>query len=75
MDAGNGVEVAWKTISNHLEKVGRLYERGAGGERIGQYLKGWWKGIRSGVELLGGAGLELRVIGRGLWGVLVRNWR
>jgi hypothetical protein len=42
------------TINNHLDKVARLSEQDAGVERIGQYLKGWWKWVRSGVELLGG---------------------
>ena len=35
-DSANGLEVTWRTISNHLEKIARLYEQGVGVERIGQ---------------------------------------
>ena len=48
-----------KGYMEHIEKVARLSEQGAGVERIEQYLKGWWKWVRSGVELLGGVGLDV----------------
>jgi len=55
----NKVQHLVKGYMEHLEKVARLSEQGAGVERIGQYLKGWWKWVRSGVELLGGVGLDV----------------
>ncbi len=53
------VSVAWKTVSNHLERIVRLYEQGTDANRIGQYLRGWWKWLRSGVEL-NDAGLDMK---------------
>ncbi len=60
-ESARGVEVAWQTLSNHLEKVVRLYEQGADTDRIGQYIKGWWQWVRAGVDLLGAYGLDIKL--------------
>ncbi len=59
--SAHGVEVAWRTLSNHLEKVARLYEQGADAERIGQYIKGWWQWVRAGGDLLGTFGMNIKM--------------
>jgi RNA-directed DNA polymerase len=47
-----GLDVAWQTIINHFDKIARLYEQGAGMERIGQYVKGWWQWVNAGVDVI-----------------------
>jgi len=44
--------VAGQTINNHFDKIARLYEQGAGMERIGQYVKGWWQWVNAGVDVM-----------------------
>jgi len=47
-----GLDVAGQTIKNHFDKIVRLYEQGAGMERIGQYVKGWWQWVNAGVDVI-----------------------
>ena len=47
-----GLDVAGQTIKNHFDKIVRLYEQGAGIERIGQYVKGWWQWVNAGVDVI-----------------------
>jgi len=47
-----GLDVARQTINNHFDKIARLYEQGAGMERIGQYVKGWWQWVNAGVDVI-----------------------
>jgi hypothetical protein len=47
-----GLDVARQTINNHFDRIGRLYEQGAGMERIGQYVKGWWQWVNAGVDVI-----------------------
>ncbi len=58
-ESEQGLEVAWKTVSNHLEKIARLSEQGAGVERIGEYLKGWWQWVNAGVDVMVDRAAEL----------------
>ena len=44
--------MAGQTINNHFDKIVRLYEQGAGMERIGQYVKGWWQWVYAGVDVI-----------------------
>ncbi len=67
--SAQGIEVAWRTLSNHLEKVARLYEQGADADRIGQYIKGWWQWVRAGIDLLGAFGLDIKMY----WHYLVKQ--
>jgi len=47
-----GLNVARQTINNHFDKIARLYEQGAGMERIGRYVKGWWQWVNAGVDVI-----------------------
>lgn len=48
------VGVARKTCDKFVERVNQLYEQGASGERIGEYVKRWQCWVRAGLqELLG----------------------
>jgi len=51
-ESADGLEVAGQTINNHFDKIVRLYEQGAGIERIGQYVKGWWQWVNAGVDVI-----------------------
>ena len=51
-ESAEGLNVARQTINNHFDKIARLYEQGAGIERIGQYVKGWWQWVNAGVEVI-----------------------
>jgi hypothetical protein len=46
-----GLGVALIPIDRHLERIDRLYEQGADSERIGQYVRHWWRWVKAGVEL------------------------
>ncbi len=46
----SGLAVALQTVERCLAKVYWLYEQGASVERIGEYLRHWWRWVRSGVE-------------------------
>jgi hypothetical protein len=46
-----GLEVASKTIENYVARIARLYEQGASLERIGTYIRNWWRWANSGVYL------------------------
>jgi len=48
----DGLDVAGQTIKNHFDKIARLYEQGAGMERIGRYVKGWWQWVNAGVDVI-----------------------
>jgi RNA-directed DNA polymerase len=50
--ATGGLEVARQTLCNHVVKIARLYEQGAGFERIGQYILDWCRWVRAGVGLV-----------------------
>ncbi len=45
-----GLGVAPKTVERFVERVSRLYEHGADFCRIGEYLRHWWRWVRSGVR-------------------------
>ena len=51
-ESADGLDVAGQTIKNHFDKIARLYEQGAGIERIGRYVKGWWQWVNSGVDVI-----------------------
>ena len=51
-ESADGLDVARQTINNHFDKIARLYEQGAGMERIGQYVKGWWQWVNAGVDVI-----------------------
>ena len=51
-ESASGLDVARQTIKNHFDKIARLYEQGAGIERIGRYVKGWWQWVNAGVDVI-----------------------
>jgi hypothetical protein len=51
-----GLGIATKTVERFAERVSQLYEQGAGENRIGEYVRRWWRWVRSGVGLLLGVG-------------------
>ena len=51
-ESASDLDVARQTIKNHFDKIARLYEQGAGIERIGQYVKGWWQWVNAGVDVI-----------------------
>ena len=51
-ESAEGLNVARQTINNHFDKIARLYEQGAGIERIGQYVKGWWQWENAGDDVI-----------------------
>lgn len=44
--------MAGQTVKNRFDKIARLYDQGAGIERIGRYVKGWWQGVNAGVDVI-----------------------
>jgi hypothetical protein len=46
-----GLSIAPKTLANFLERKTQLYEQGATGKRIGQYVRNWYRWVRAGVEI------------------------
>jgi len=52
LESALGLDVAGQTVNNHFDKIVRLYEQGAGIERIGQYVKGWWQWVNAGVDVM-----------------------
>lgn len=51
-----------KTLERFVERVSRLYEQGAVCCRIGEYVRRWWRWVRSGVRKMTG---EISREGRG----------
>jgi len=51
-----GLGIALKTVERFAERVSQLYEQGAGKNRIEEYVRRWWRWVRSGVGLLLGVG-------------------
>lgn len=47
-----GLEIAPKTVERFVESVSRLYEQGADFFRIGEYVRHWWRWVRTGVPAL-----------------------
>jgi hypothetical protein len=47
-----GLGIALKTVEKFAERVSQLYEQGAGENRIEEYVRRWWRWVRSGVGLL-----------------------
>ncbi|EGU61397.1 hypothetical protein VINI7043_14370 [Vibrio nigripulchritudo ATCC 27043] len=47
----NTLNLAWKTIANHLTKIQRLYEQGASPEYIAGYVTRWLRWVNSGVTI------------------------
>jgi hypothetical protein len=47
--AGQGLEVAKKTIDNHVARITRLYEQGADVVRIGVYIRHWLRWLNASV--------------------------
>jgi len=39
-----------KTLANFLKRIAQLYGQGADVRRIGQYVRNWWRWVRTGVE-------------------------
>ncbi len=51
-----GLGIAWKSVERFAERVSQLYEQGAGENRIGEYVRRWWRWVRSGVgKAVGGS--------------------
>ena len=46
-----GLSIAPKTLANFLERITQLYEQDADVRRIGQYVRNWWRWVRTGVEI------------------------
>ena len=46
-----GLSIAPKTLANFLESITQLYEQGADGKRIGQYVRNWGRWVSAGVEI------------------------
>jgi hypothetical protein len=44
------LRVSRGTFERFTERISRLYERGAGLERIGEYVKHWFKWVRTGIR-------------------------
>jgi hypothetical protein len=63
-----GLGIATKTVERFAERVSQLYEQGAGENRIGEYVRRWWRWVRCGVGYLLGAGCCL--LG---WGAMLPN--
>jgi hypothetical protein len=51
-----GLGIASKTVERFAERVCLLYEQGAGENRIEEYVRRWWRWVRSGVGLYFGDG-------------------
>ena len=51
-----GLGIASKTVERFAERVSQLYEQGAGENRIEEYVRRWWRWVRSRVGLLLGVG-------------------
>ncbi|KZN33786.1 hypothetical protein N474_16285 [Pseudoalteromonas luteoviolacea CPMOR-2] len=47
----NTLNLAWKTIANHLTKIQQLYELGASPECIAGYVTRWLRWVKSGVTI------------------------
>jgi len=47
-----GLGIASKSVERFAERVCLLYEQGARENRIGEYVRRWWRWVRSGVGLL-----------------------
>lgn len=60
-----GLGIAWKSVERFAERVCRLYEQGAGENRIEEYVRRWWRWVRSGVGM-GGDAAEFATILLGL---------
>jgi hypothetical protein len=56
-----GLGIASKTVERFAERVCLLYEQGAGENRIEEYVRRWWRWVRSGVGLL--LGVVTRIVG------------
>lgn len=63
-----GLGIAWKSVERFAERVSQLYEQGAGENPIEEYLRRWWRWVRSGVGLHLGDGCS-----RLGWGAIVPN--
>jgi len=48
-----GLDVVQVTIQRFLDKICQLYEQSTTQYRIGEYVKRWWRWVRSGVLLKG----------------------
>ena len=46
-----GLSIAPKTLAKFLERKNQLYEQGADGKRIRQYVRNWWRWVNTGVEI------------------------
>jgi hypothetical protein len=51
-----GLGIALKTVERFAERVCLLYEQGAGENCIEEYVRRWWRWVRSGVGCLLGVG-------------------
>ena len=47
-----GLEIARKTVERFVVRVSRLYEQGADSDRIREYVRHWWRWVRTGVSAL-----------------------
>ena len=63
-----GLGIASKTVERFAERVSQLYEQGAGENRIEEYVRCWWRWVRSGVGLYFGDGSSLMG-----WGAMLLN--
>lgn len=44
------VGIAEESVQRCIENIGRLYERGADSDRIGQYVRNWWTWVKGGID-------------------------
>lgn len=47
-----GLSIAPKTVERFVKRVSRLYEQGAEVSRIEEYVRHWWRWVRTGVSAL-----------------------
>ena len=47
---GRGLNVSARAIANRDERIHRLYEQGAGKDRIGDYVRRWWSWAKGGLQ-------------------------
>ncbi|MBN3940004.1 reverse transcriptase/maturase family protein [Nostoc sp. NMS9] len=45
----SGLGIAQKTVERCVERISRLYEQGASFERIGEYVRNWWRWVKGGL--------------------------
>ena len=52
---------ARQTLQNFVQRIARLYEQGADAVRIGQYVRNWWRWLRSSLNVVFEARLREKI--------------